>query len=368
MKKVLFLINTLNIGGAEGILVEFSNSLSEEGYDVTLQTVIDTGHFKHKLNAKVKYKTIVRVKNSKFRHLLSYAVSFVLPSRLIHKLFIGNKYDYEVAFLEGVPTKIIGASSNKNSKKYTWVHIDLCNTFGLDKVHKNMQQHIECYKKFDKIVCVSENVKDMFTKRFGITDNIIVKHNRLDDAAIKQKAVEPLEKPDIFCIVSVGRLEDQKGYDRLIPIIKKLKEEKITCELLLIGDGSKKAELEHITQECDVSDRVHFIGFCDNPYKYMQSADLMVFPSRAEGYSTVVTEAVILGKPIVVTDCAGMKEILGDSEYGIVTENNDDELYKAIKNIICNDDLRHSYAKKACQRSNDFTKAKRFEELIELFE
>ena len=368
MKKILFLINTLNGGGAERILVDLVNALADKGYDVTLMTVTDTGQFKHRLDKKVKYKTIVGVKNSKLRHLFSYAISFLLPPVLIHKIFIGNKYYYEVAFLEGVPTKIIGASTNGKSKKYAWVHIDLYNTFGLEKVHKNMQQHIECYKRFDKIVCVSENVQEMFTKRFGIKDNLIVKYNILDDEAIKNKSIEPLTKSDVFRIVSVGRLESQKGYDRLIPIIKKLKDENLDCELLLVGDGSKRNELEHIAQKYDISDRVHFIGFCDNPYKYMQSADLLVFPSRAEGYSTVVTEAVILGKPIVVSDCAGMREILGDSEYGIVAENNENSIYQAVRDMVCNSELRQSYAQKALERSRDFTKEKRLNELIELFE
>ena len=368
MKKILFLINTLNGGGAERVLIDVANALSEKGFDITVQTVINSGVFKDRLNTNVHYKTIVGTKSKSLRRFLAGVVSFVISPTLIHKLFIGNKYDYEVAFLEGVPTKIIGASKNEKSKKYTWVHIDLYNTFGLDKVHKNMQQHIECYKKFDKIVCVSENAKKMFTKRFGIKDNLIVKYNILDDNIIKSKAEENVEQRNRFRIVSVGRLENQKGYDRLLPVIKRLKDENIACELLLVGEGSQRDTLETYTKENNLSEIVEFIGFTNNPYKYMQSADLLVFPSRAEGYSTVVTEAIILGKPIVVTDCAGMKEILGNSEYGIVAENNDEELYKAIKNMVCNDEVRQSYSEKALQRGKDFTKEKRFKELIELFE
>lgn len=64
------------------------------------------------------------------------------------------------------------------------------------------------------------------------------------------------------------------------------------------------------------------MGFVSNSYQYIKNAVLLVFTSRAEGYSTMVTEAIILGKPVVVSDCSGMKEILGESKYGIVTENN----------------------------------------------
>ena len=168
MKKLLFFINTLEGGGAELVLTNIANAFSEQ-YDITVMTLRDGGVYESRLNKNVKYKSIIRAKNKFIRRLIEYIICFILPPAITHKLFIGNDYDYQIAFLEGVPTKLISVAK---TKKYAWVHIDLMNTFGIDRVHRSMKKHIECYKKYDKIICVSETVKDAFTERFGIDDNI----------------------------------------------------------------------------------------------------------------------------------------------------------------------------------------------------
>ena len=362
MKKLLFFINTLEGGGAEQVLTNVANSFSEQ-YDVTVMTLRNGGVHEKRLSEKVKYKSIIKTRNRFIRRIFEYLICFILPPKITHQLFVGNDFDYQIAFLEGVPTKLISVAK---TKKYAWVHIDLVNTFGIEKVHRSMQKHIDCYKKYDKIICVSETVKDAFTERFGIDDNIVVKYNVVDDSLIRQKAKESVERTERTRIVSVGRLAKQKGYDRLLDVAGRLNEEGFDFELVLVGKGEEEENLKNQAENLGISDCIEFAGFVENPYKYMQSADFLVFPSRAEGYSTVVTEAIILGKPIVVSDCSGMREILGDSEYGIVTDS-DEDLYNAVKGMITDKSLRDDYAKKASIRAKDFSRVKRVEELTELF-
>lgn len=366
-KKLLFLINTMACGGAELVLSNVVNKLSEDKFDVTVETVIDTGEFKSRLKSNVHYKSIVSCKNKFFRKLCTYMVNFILPPKLVHRIFIGNKYDYEIAFLEGVPTKIISNSGNNKSMKYAWVHIDLYNTFGLEKVHKDIHKHIKCYNKFDKIICVSKTVKDAFIKRFGCFDNLEVIYNVIDDAAIHNLAGSQTKKNDVFTIVAVGRLEEQKGFDRLLIILKRLIDEQYQCNLQIVGEGSKHEEYQTFVAKNKLKKHVNIVGFVDNPYPYMKNADLLVFPSRAEGYSTAVTEAIILGKPIVVSDCAGMKEILGESEYGLVTENNTESLYTGIKAMLSDEKMREYYTRQAEKRSLDFKMQKKIKCVEELF-
>lgn len=366
MKKILFLINSLQDGGAERVLVDLANELSLQ-YDVTVQTVSDSGLFKSRLKKDVKYKSIVKTKASLIHNIYTYIISFIMPPSLVHSLFIDNNYDYEVAYLEGVPTKIIASSQNRKSKKYAWVHIDLINTYGLDKVYGNMDEHIDAYKKFDKIVCVSNNVKEAFSQRFGITENVIVKYNLIDEEIIKEKAKEPVERSDKIRIVTVGRLSKRKGFDRLLWVMKMLAGEGIECELIIVGEGNRREELEGYIKYNGLADRVTLIGFTQNPYKYMASADFLVFPSLAEGYSTVATEAIVLGKPVIATDCAGMKEIFGNSECGLVVLNDDNALYEAVKKMVTDIECREKYKLLAEQRSKTITKASRLEELEMLF-
>ena len=362
MKKLLFFINTLEAGGAEQVLTNIANAFSEQ-YDITVMTLRNGGVHEARLDKNVKYRSIIKVKNKFLRKIFEYIICFILPPKITHKLFIGNTYDYEIAFLEGVPTKLISAAK---TKKYAWVHIDLINTFGIEKVHRSMKKHIECYKKYDKIICVSETVKEAFSKRFGITDNVVVKYNVVDDALIREKATELVQRTEKTRIVSVGRLARQKGYDRLLDVAGCLSKEGFDFELVLVGKGEEYEALKNQAKVLGISDCVQFAGFTDNPYKYMQSADFLVFPSRAEGYSTVVTEAIILGKPIIVSDCSGMREILGDSEFGIVTDG-DEALYNAVKTMMTDKSLREHYKEKASIRAKVFSKEIRTEELTELF-
>lgn len=366
-KKILFVINNLSVGGAETILVDTVNALCDD-YDITVHTVTNTGPFRERLSDKVRYKSIVRARTSFFKRFFAYIISFVISPEVTYRRFIKDDYDYEIAFLEGVPTKLVSGSDNDKAKKYAWVHIDLNETFGLEKVHPSMDAHIACYKKFDKIVCVSETVKEAFTKRFGITENLTVKYNLLDDKDVLERAKEKVERTDRVRIVSVGRLVRRKGFDRLLIIMRQFKKEGIDCELVIVGDGSRRQELEGYVNYHNLTDMVTFTGYCDNPYKYINSADLVVLPSRAEGYSTVATESVIIGKPTVVCDCSGMKEIFGDSEYGIIVPNDEKELYEAVKKMVCDKELRDHYTEKARERGRDFSKEHRIAEIKKLFD
>lgn len=367
MKKILFLINTLDGGGAEKVLVDTVNALDKTKYDITVQTVTDRGVFKKRLIDDIQYKSIVKIKNSFFRRVFTYIVNFILPPKVTYNLFIKNGYDYEIAFIEGVPTKLIAASSEKNAIKYAWVHIDLYNTFGLEKVYKNIKHHTACYEKYDKIICVSNSAKDAFIKRFGISNNIIVKYNLIDDTYIQEKAKEDTWKKEKMLIVTVGRLEYQKGIDRLLKIHSRLIKEGFDYELLIVGQGSKREQLEEYVKRNSLSESVKFVGFTENPYKYMASADLIVYPSRAEGYSTVAVEAIMLGKPVVTTDCSGMREIFGDSEYGLVTENSEESLYNGIKYMLSNLKAREKFSQMAKIRNKEFSLQARIKELEKLF-
>lgn len=97
------------------------------------------------------------------------------------------------------------------------------------------------------------------------------------------------------------------------------------------------------------------LGFQENPYICMSEADLFVSSSRVEGYSTVVAEALVLGLPVMTTDCSGMRDLLGDSEYGIITENNIESLYSQIKMMILDKDKYKYFKSKAMEKSKAFS-------------
>lgn len=100
------------------------------------------------------------------------------------------------------------------------------------------------------------------------------------------------------------------------------------------------------------------MGYRDNPYKYVANCDLYVCSSRREGFSTAVTESLIVGTPVISTDCSGAKEMLGENnEYGLVVENNEVALYKGLKYILDTPQWINHYKKKAAERGKYFNKS-----------
>ncbi len=356
--KLLFFINTLSGGGAEKVLVDIVNNLDKEKFDITLLTLVDDGIHKKNLSSDVHYKSIVKVKNGILKKIWQYFLNFVLPPKIIYNIFIKSDYDYEVAFLEGIPTKILSYSTNKNSKKFAWVHTNLFTNFaGHNKIFKNFDDYVACYKRYDKIFCVSEGVKDGFFKRFGIKNNTEVIFNPYDDEKIVELSDEgqcEISVDDIFKIVTVGRLCEQKGYERLIEIYNRLIKEKYHCHLYILGEGAKRLVLEKYINENNLQDSVTLLGFKKNPYKYIKACDLFVCSSFAEGFSTAVAESIILGVPVISTNVSGAKEILGNSEFGLVTENNAEALYTGLKELLSKKEKYDFYKIKAAERASYF--------------
>ena len=197
-------------------------------------------------------------------------------------------------------------------------------------------------------------------------------YNPVDVAAIKALKNEEggavSEDTGRFTFVSVGRLTGQKSYLRLLHVCKRLLE---TCpvpfRVWILGEGEERENLEGFIRENGLQEVVHLLGFQKNPYKYMGRADAFVCSSLTEGFSTVVTEAIVLGIPVVTTDCAGMREILGDSEYGLIVPNSEEGLYRGMSALLTDPGVYARYRKQAEQRSGVFSLAERMSKIELLF-
>ena len=133
----------------------------------------------------------------------------------------------------------------------------------------------------------------------------------------------------------MGRLVPQKGYDRLLPIIKRLKDEGFRFSLNILGEGTDREKLETVHQATPFRNMCPTKRISHQPLSLLGKSDLFVCSSRAEGYSTVITEALILGLPIITTRCAGMQELLGENgEFGLIVDNNGTSLYEGLKTLI----------------------------------
>ena len=368
MKKVLFLIGSLEGGGAEKTLTDLVGNLDKKKYDITVVSIHDKGVYIDEIKKHARYKALLNIykKEGNLIDFLSNKIVQMmrrLPAQFLYKLFIHDVYDIEIAYLEGMSTKIIAGSNNKLSKKYAWVHTDPQTHSWSTLSYNSLSNEKECYKKFDDIFCVSSDVRNSFEEKYLVPAKVQL--NVLDEGNIITKSkqqVEGFSSPGTFRIVTVGRFVPQKAYDRLLRVHKKLMDNGFVHELLIVGDGEQKELLTDYVKANDLGNSVRMVGFQANPYQYMNASDLFVCSSITEGYSTVATEAIILGLPVVTTNCAGMNDLLGDSVYGIITENSEDALYEGLKKMLSDGDLYEHYKQKAKERGNAFKLANRISE------
>nr|WP_244969092.1 glycosyltransferase [Turicibacter bilis] len=318
-------------------------------------SIWDYGVRKKDLRKDIKYKSIFP--NIKGISRIFHPFVEKSSGKLLYQLGIRDKYDIEIAFLEGRATKIIGSSANKDSRKLAWVHIDLSNGHWTAKTFKNnLQLEKECYQKFDDLVFVSNSAKEGFLQLFGDDfkdQQFHVKYNPIISEEIIIKGNESLNditKPtDKLLLVTSGRLVGQKGYERLLKVCYQLNQENFNYELWILGEGWGRPQLEELIQKHQLTN-VKLLGFKENPYQYIKQGDLFVCSSVNEGFSLVIAEAMILGLPIIGTNCAGPNELLDFGKYGLLVDNSEEGLYKGLKQLLSNEDLVSYYREKSKKR------------------
>lgn len=358
MKKILFLIHDLGQGGAEKVLVNLVNNMDTTKFDITVMTLFDVGVNKQFLSDKIHYKTCFK---NMFRGN-SHLMKLLTPLQL-HNLFIKDYYDIEVAYLEGPCARIISGCPNKKTKLVSWIHIEQHLRKIVTKSFRTYKECEECYNKFNKTICVSETVKQDFTSLINLKNPVEVLYNTNESDKISNLSNENVDNislsNDEIKLVGVGKLLTNKGFDRILRIIKKLRNLNYSIHMYILGIGPEEKILKNYIKENDLSNNVTLLGYQTNPYKYVKKCDLFVCASHREGFSTAATEALIVGTPVCTVEVSGMKEMLGENnEYGVVVENNDEALYKAIKELLDNSQLLAHYKEKSIERGKYFSKEK----------
>lgn len=367
MHKILFLIESLSGGGAEKVLSTLIEHIDKTKFDVTLCCVVDTGKYVEEVKPYVHYNYILPNPSEQkgFKTLL-YKIKYVLvykllPLSLVYRWYVPKCADVEVAFVEGFATKILSYSDNIKAKRIAWLHTDFSHHhWTLGPVFRSVDEEIKCYERFNQVITVSDTAKKAFRAIFpSLKVPVTTIYNPINNEHILRQSLEPIDEElkenDVLRIVSVGRLTAIKAFDRLLRIVGKLKRQNYKVELWLLGEGEKRKELESIILQENIGDIVTLWGFQSNPYKYMVHCDLFVCSSIGEGYSTAVTEALILGLPVVTTDCSGMAELLIDGECGIITDNSEEALYYGVKSMLDSSDVLNEYKEKASHRGRDFS-------------
>ncbi len=381
MKKMLIVAGKIYGGGAERVLVDLINGLDEKEYDITLCTMTKDNFEKSGISRAVDYRTVYESADDfsgikrilkKFRNKILNVIYARCSASAFYKRVFKGKYDIELAAIEGYTTRIVSGSTNPASTKIAWLHTDLETNHWSRLAFKDDNEEAQAYKSFDTVICVTENVRRILLEKFGegINTTVISNPIRKDNIlSLSQQGECDIPKlPDTLRVFYLGRLQEEKGADRLLQAHKRLLDEGKTLELIVVGDGCDMGKLRDYVNENGLKDSVRMLGYLDNPYIYMKTADLFVCPSRAEGFGLVLVEAMILDLPVMSTDCAGPNEILDGGKYGMTVENSTDGIYNGIKKFIENPSLLEKYSDLSKARREYYGYDKSINRFKEIFE
>ena len=355
MKKLLFLLHALGVGGAEKVLVNLVNNMDQKKFDITVMSLFGGGINEQFLKSSIRYEVVF----DKTVPGNSHIMKLLTPVKL-HNLFVKEHYDIEVAYLEGSPSRIISGCKDAATKLASWIHIEQKSTKSAAISFRSVKEAMFCYNRFDRIIGVSEDVRRTFLAALPVRPPMQVLYNTNESDDILRKSQEPVDmdlfSPDEFKLVGVGKLLKSKGFDRMARIVKRLKDEGYPVHLYALGVGPFRDELEKYISENHLEKQITLLGYQTNPYKYVAKCDLFICASLAEGFSTAATEALIVGTPVCTVEVSGMKEMLGENnEWGIVTENTEDALYAGIKDLLDHPDKLRHYKEMAALRGKMFS-------------
>lgn len=303
--------------------------LNKEDYEIDVYAIVDEGENRERI---AKYARIINKErstlnsqegsSSSFRHIAKWVKDFLAKMGLdlgpyfIRKMaqrFNCDKYDAVIAYQEGYPTTFV--ANVKAKYKIAWIH-SMYSRWG------NAMKERE-YDKMNSIVCVSETAKrDLLSLYHTNVDRIHVVKNSLDkDEIISLSKVETLRKKDCFQIISVGRIDPIKRFSMIPVVAKELKDKGLIFKWSIIGGIADKREYETIVNRIRnfrLEEYVILEGQMSNPYPAIKNSDLLVCLSSSETFNYTLTEARILGIPVVSSDFPASKEFVSEGKGGVI--------------------------------------------------
>jgi len=352
--KVTFVINSLEGGGAEKVLHKIISNLKQKThYDLQL-ILLDELEEKHAIPDGID-KITLGVQGSMLKSIvgLYQCLKKERPQLIISFLARANCASVIACKLLSIPCVV---SERIHTSGYYGNNLS-----GI--IYKTIIKAL--YPKADRVIAVSGGVKLDLINNFSVAEERTeVIYNPYDFESINKLASQDIDRqlPKNY-IVAMGRLEKVKNFDVLISAFSQLNTQ---MELVIMGQGSEKKALLEKAKLTGVAHRVHLLGYNSNPYPIIKNADLFVLSSAAEGFPNALVEAMILGRPVIASNCpSGPSEILAETEsmdiedmekskYGYLTPVGDDKALKeAIEELLIPNNYSH-YQSMSHSRAKDY--------------
>lgn len=344
-RSILFVMAGMNRGGAERSLINLLELMDRERYEIDLLVFDTSGKLMAQVPKDVRVlrpdRRLKCISTSSKGELIENFSAKALALRSIYnfrrkkdkipylqsqekwKLVylpalkqLPKEYDIAVAYMHSLPSYYVIDKVNAK-RKILWVHNDY------SRLAKGRDFDRPYFEKADCVVTISEQCVQELVKAFpDLADKFTCIYNLNPEKKIREKALafypEEYQNCKGLKLISIGRLNYQKGFDYAIEAARILKDKGVDFSWFIIGSGELKGALEEQIRSLGVEKAVHLLGERENPYPYIQNANIVVQTSRFEGKSIVLDEAKILCKPIITTDYVSVHDQIENGKSGII--------------------------------------------------
>lgn len=348
-KRILFVNSHLYTGGVERSLVDVLRHLDYNKLQVDLLILEGKGDYIEEISSQVNLikrnidsaygpLTSVLIKNIKKRNWFGIKYRFTLIAMrifgckvykyLIRILGVNKYYDAAIAYRIGPSADIIAYGVNSPQKICWWHHGAIC-------ADHPTQSWLEVWQHFDKIVAVSNGVKEILA---NLSESLIPKleviPNMVDVEHICKMGdseVDPYNDDGSLKFVTVGRIVVEKHIENVVEAAVRLRADgRLKFKWYVVGDGELYDDIAKRISEANIKEQVILCGRQANPYPYIKYADMMIHTSHIESQGLVIQEAMALGTPCVVTRSVGPSEFIIDGKNGVIVEPTVDSLIDGI--------------------------------------
>lgn len=356
MKNLLFVYPYMMVGGSTTALLGILNSIDYSEYSVDLILNKNEGSMLKYIPAQVNILPCAARPLKRYKKLFLMAMSGYVTKSVVDSLkykkrigFVGQDlayaknatcrrlskhYEAAISGLEGWANAYVNECVDADVK-ISWIHTDYCRMKFIPQID------LASFSKSNYVVCVSTILANQLKAIMpSIQDKIITMENIISPRTIKQMAAEPIDDSALFAtesfrILTVSRLTfSQKRLDRAINVLSKLIDKGYKVDWYIIGDGEDKESIINMAESKGVGDHLHIFGLRINPYPYYRYADLFVLTSDVEGKPVTVSEAQILGTPVLVTRYEAADQQIRDGVDGIIAENSEDDLLLKLETVL----------------------------------
>ncbi len=351
--KIVLVISSLNRGGAEKVLCILANSLANNGHEVNIISFSRSSDKPaYKLDSKICIFAINRLINTNnyYEAIKNNIITLLRTRKCICKI----KPDIIISFIYEINVLVLLSTYNLN---YPIIISERVAPFQHKRKWPWRFLNILVINRSKYIVVQNESAKKLLPIKYHHKIKVI------PNPVINELSNEhgfPLNKTRKFRIISIGRLEFQKGFDILINAFSRIAKKNPDWELVIWGNGSEKNNLEKLCKDLSLINTVIMPGTTKQPYSELANSDLFILSSRYEGFPNALAEAMVCGLPVIATDCpVGPADIITNKVNGIlIPVNNVNILSKTMDSLMNNKSKREYLGNNAKKIIDYYSKSK----------